>query len=93
MKAITTDFEYLAATTAEEALEMLSQHKDDEYKIIAGGQSLNTAMKHRLIAPDYVIDIKNISELDYITFDEKQGLKIGALATHRSLEKSPIVPA
>jgi CO/xanthine dehydrogenase FAD-binding subunit len=91
MKAITTDFEYLAATTAEEALEMLSQHKDDEYKIIAGGQSLNTAMKHRLIAPDYVIDIKNISELDYITFDEKQGLKIGALATHRSLEKSPIV--
>jgi len=40
---------------------MLSQHKDDEYRIIAGGQSLNTAMKHRLIAPAYIIDIKNIS--------------------------------
>jgi CO/xanthine dehydrogenase FAD-binding subunit len=91
MKAITTDFEYLAATTIEEALELLSQHKDDEYRIIAGGQSLNTAMKHRLIAPAYIIDIKNISDLNYITFDEKQGLKIGAAATHRSLEKSPIV--
>jgi carbon-monoxide dehydrogenase medium subunit len=91
MKTITTDFEYLAATTVEEALDLLSQHKDDEYRIIAGGQSLNTAMKHRLIAPEYIIDIKNLSDLDYIKFDEKEGLKIGALATHRSLEKSPIV--
>ena len=91
MKTITTDFEYLAATTVEEALDLLSQHKDDDYKIIAGGQSLNTAMKHRLIAPEYVIDIKGLSDLDYIKFDEKEGLKIGALATHRSLEKSPIV--
>ena len=91
MKTITTDFEYLPATTVEEALDLLSQHKDDEYKIIAGGQSLNTAMKHRLIAPEYIIDIKGLSDLDYIKFDEKEGLKIGALATHRSLEKSPIV--
>lgn len=91
MKTITTDFEYLPATTLEEALDMLSQHKDDDYKIIAGGQSLNTAMKHRLIAPEYIIDIKGLSDLDYINFDEKEGLKIGALATHRSLEKSAIV--
>jgi carbon-monoxide dehydrogenase medium subunit len=91
MKTIITDFEYLPASTVEEALELLSQHKDDEYKIIAGGQSLNTAMKHRLIAPDFLIDIKGLSDLDYIKFDEKKGLKIGALATHRSLEKSQIV--
>jgi carbon-monoxide dehydrogenase medium subunit len=91
MKAITTDFEYLPATTVEEALELLAQHKDDEYKIIAGGQSLNTAMKHRLLTPAYIIDIKGLSDLDYIKFDPKEGLKIGALATHRSLEKSPIV--
>jgi len=91
MKTITTDFEYLPATTLGEALELLSQHKDAEYKIIAGGQSLNTAMKHRLIAPEYLIDIKGLSDLDYIKFDEKEGLKIGALATHRSLEKSQIV--
>jgi len=91
MKTITTDFDYLAATTVEEALDLLAQHKDDDYKIVAGGQSLNTAMKHRLIAPEYIIDIKGLTDLDYITFDEKEGLKVGALATHRSLEKSPIV--
>jgi CO/xanthine dehydrogenase FAD-binding subunit len=91
MKTITTDFEYLPATTVEEALDLLSQHKDDDYKIIAGGQSLNTAMKHRLIAPEFIIDIKGLSDLDYIKFDDQEGLKIGALATHRSLEKSPIV--
>jgi CO/xanthine dehydrogenase FAD-binding subunit len=68
MKAITTDFEYLDAKTVEEALDFLSQHKDDEYRIIAGGQSLNTAMKHRLLAPEYIINIKGIPELDYITF-------------------------
>ena len=91
MKAITTDFEYLAATTLEEALDLLSQHKDDDHKIIAGGQSLNTAMKHRLLAPEYIIDIKGLSDLDFIKFDEKDGLKIGALTTHRSLEKSPVI--
>lgn len=91
MKHITTDFEYVPAATVEEALELLAQHKDDDYKIIAGGQSLNTMMKHRLIAPAYIIDIKGLSDLDYIKFDEKAGLKIGALATHRSLEKAPIV--
>jgi xanthine dehydrogenase iron-sulfur cluster and FAD-binding subunit A len=86
MKAITTDFEYLPATTVEEALELLSRHKDDDYKIIAGGQSLNTMMKHRLLTPEYIIDIKGVSELDYIKYDNKEGLKIGALTTHRSLE-------
>jgi CO/xanthine dehydrogenase FAD-binding subunit len=91
MKTIITDFEYLPATTVEEALELLSQHKDDDYKIVAGGQSLNTAMKHRLLTPAYLIDIKGITGLDYIKFDQKEGLRIGALATHRSLEKSPIV--
>jgi carbon-monoxide dehydrogenase medium subunit len=91
MKTIITNFEYLPAKTVEEALDLLSQHKDDECKIIAGGQSLITAMKHRLITPEYLIDIKGLSDLDYIEFDEKEGLKIGALTTHRSLEKSQIV--
>jgi CO/xanthine dehydrogenase FAD-binding subunit len=91
MKTITTDFEYLAPKTVEEALQLLSQYKDDEYKIIAGGQSLLTLMKHRLISPEYLIDIKSLSDLDYIKFDKKEGLKIGTLATHRAVEKSPVI--
>ena len=91
MKTITLDFEYFAPKTIEEALKLLSQYKDEEYKIIAGGQSLNTLMKHRLISPEYLIDIKSLSDLDYIKFNKKEGLKIGALTTHRALEKSPVI--
>ena len=91
MKTITNNFEYFAPTTVEEALNLLSQYKEEEYKIIAGGQSLNTLMKHRLISPEYVIDIKTLSDLDYIKYDKKKGLQIGALATHRAVEKSSVI--
>jgi carbon-monoxide dehydrogenase medium subunit len=91
MKTITFDFEYFTPTTLEEALKLLSQYKDEEYKILSGGQSLITLMKHRLISPEYLIDIKSLSDLDYIKFDKKKGLKIGALATHRAVEKSSVV--
>ncbi|MCP4694753.1 MAG: xanthine dehydrogenase family protein subunit M, partial [Desulfobacterales bacterium] len=39
----------------------------------------------------HLIDIKGVAELDYIRYDPKDGLRIGALTTHRSLEKSDIV--
>lgn len=84
------DFEYFAPKTVEEALSLLSQYRE-EVKIIAGGQSMLVTMRQGLIAPEYLIDIKGISALDYINYDEKEGLRIGALTTHRSIEKSPII--
>lgn len=83
------DFDYFMPKTLEEALSLLSQYKD-EAKIIAGGQSLLVVMKQGLLAPEYVIDLKGISALDYITVDGKD-LRIGALTVHRAIEKSPIV--
>jgi len=91
MKNIIFDLEYLAPKTLEEALTMFSQYDEEERKVIAGGQSLLIILRQRLITPKYLIDIKGISELDYIKFDEKEGLKIGALTTHRSVEKSPVI--
>jgi carbon-monoxide dehydrogenase medium subunit len=91
MKDIIFDFEYFVPKTIEEALKLLSQYEEGECKVIAGGQSLIILMKQRLLMPKYLIDIKGISDLDYIKLDDKQGLKIGALATHRSIEKSPII--
>ncbi len=93
------DFTYLKPGTAKEALAMLSDHVD-ECKIICGGQSLLIVMRQGLITVDYLIDIKGVSELDYIKYDDKEGLKIGATTTHRSIEMSkllkekyPILPA
>jgi carbon-monoxide dehydrogenase medium subunit len=84
------DFEYFAPKTVEESLSLLSQYRE-EAKIIAGGQSMLVVMRQGLIAPEYVLDIKGISALDYITYDEREGLKIGALTIHRAIEKSPII--
>lgn len=84
------DFEYFAPKTVEEALSLLSQYRE-EAKMIAGGQSMLVTMRQGLLAPENLIDIKGISALDYIHYDEKEGLRIGALTTHRAIEKSPII--
>jgi len=84
------DFEYFAPKTLKEALKLLDQYRDD-YKVIAGGQSLLIMMRQGLIKPGHLIDIKGISELNYIKSDAKKGLKIGALTTHRTIEKSPVI--
>jgi len=84
------DFEYLTPKTLEEALTLLDKY-GDECKVIAGGQSLLILMKQGLVAPEYLIDIKGITELNYIKSDAKEGLRIGALTPHRAIEKSPVM--
>jgi carbon-monoxide dehydrogenase medium subunit len=84
------DFTYLKPGSLQEALSMLSSHKDDS-KIICGGQSLLIVMRQGLLVTDYLIDIKGLKELSYITYDEKEGLKIGATTTHRAIEKSELI--
>ncbi len=81
------DFVYFRAKTVKEALALLEKHKDD-YKIICGGQSLLILMRQGLVAPANLIDIKGISELKYIKFNSKEGLRIGAGTTHSEIQKS-----
>ncbi len=84
------DFEYIRAKTVDEVLALLSQHGDNS-KVIAGGQSLLVLMRQGLVAPQYLIDIKGISSLEYINLDKNKGLRIGALTTHRDIETSPFM--
>ena len=84
------DFEYFAPKTLEEAIALLDKY-GDECKVIAGGQSLLILMRQGLVAPEYLVDIKGVSELNYINHDAKEGLRIGALTTHRTIEKSPVM--
>ena len=84
------DFTYLKPSTLQEALSMLADHRD-ECKIICGGQSLLVVMRQGMVVTDYLIDIKGLDELSYITYDEKEGLKIGATTTHRTIEKSDLI--
>jgi carbon-monoxide dehydrogenase medium subunit len=84
------DFEYSAPKTLKDALTLLDKY-GDECKVIAGGQSLLILMKQGLVAPEYLIDIKGVSELNYIKSDTSGGLTIGALAPHRAIEQSPVI--
>ena len=84
------DFTYLKPGTVQEALSMLSDHVDD-CKIICGGQSLLIVMRQGLIVTNHLIDIKGLKDLDYIKYDDKEGLKIGATTTHKSIETSALL--
>jgi len=84
------DFTYLRPGTLQEALAMLADRKEDS-KIICGGQSLLILMRQGLVVTDYLIDLKGLNELSYITYNDREGLRIGATTTHRALEKSELV--
>lgn len=83
-------FEYLEPDSIEETLTILNQYQGKS-KIIAGGTDLMLQMRNKAIRPEYVVDITRIPGLDYITFVDHQGLKLGALSTIRALETSSVL--
>ncbi|HEY6278183.1 MAG TPA: xanthine dehydrogenase family protein subunit M [Streptosporangiaceae bacterium] len=78
-------FSYHRARSAEEAVSLLAELGDDA-KLIAGGQSLVAMMNFRLARPAALIDISRLADLRYIRADDG-GMRIGALALHRDLER------
>lgn len=91
MKNITNGFEYFSPKSVQEAVKLMSENGEKEFKLICGGQSLNLVMRNGLVMPELLISLKSIPNQDYIKFDEKDGLRIGAMATHRSVELSPVI--
>ena len=69
-------FECARAASIEEACELLHQH-GDAAKIIAGGQSLVPMMAFRLLRPNWLIDINEISGLKFMAFDT-DAVRMGA---------------
>ena len=86
------DFAYLAPQTLEEAAALKLEH-DDKAVFMAGATDVIIRMRDYLIAPDYVIDLKKIPDIDEITFSEEDGLRIGALATMTQIAQNPHVLA
>ena len=84
-------FEYLEPKSLQEACELLEQHPDDG-KLIAGGTALLIMMRMRLLNPGYIISLEKIPDFNYIRYDDKEGLRIGAGARHRGIELSPPDP-
>ena len=84
-KILAQEFEYLAPKTLNEALSLLEKYKDKSARILAGGTDLLVKMKTIDLKTDYLININNIPELNFI--DTSDGLKIGAAVPLSHIER------
>jgi aerobic carbon-monoxide dehydrogenase medium subunit len=80
-------FAYHRAHSVAEAVALLAE-LGDEAKILAGGLSLVPMMNFRLARPAALVDVTGIEGLSYLKADPQDGLRIGALTTHRTVETS-----
>lgn len=85
------DFNYLEPTSFEEASGMLAELEDEEVRLIAGGTALILTLRQRMLRPQHLVSLSKIDRLHGIEFDEKTGLRIGALARHADVAASPLV--
>lgn len=83
------NFGYFSARSVEEAADLLNKHGEDA-KLLAGGHSLIPAMKLRLAAPRYLIDLDQVPGLRGIRL-EGSVLVIGALTVHADVASSDLV--
>lgn len=81
--------DYARATSVDHALQLMEE-RGPEARLIAGGHSLLPMMRLRIARPDCVIDINDLTELDYIRVEDGE-LRIGAMTRHASVLASPVV--
>lgn len=79
------NFKYFSIDSLEEACSILAEYPDTE--ILSGGQSLLPMLRQRVASPEYILDINNIPEQNYV---EKEGdwIRVGCLVRYADLESS-----
>ncbi len=82
-------FDYQRPDTLDEALQILADHRGD-VRVLAGGTDLVAWLRDEAVAPDLVVDIKQIEDLAGI-FDEGDVISIGSLVTFAELIDSELV--
>ena len=82
-------FEYFEPTTLAEAAALLSRYAG-RAQPLAGGTDLLVELKEQLRRAECVVNIKRIPGMDTLSYDAREGLRIGALVTAREVELSPI---
>jgi carbon-monoxide dehydrogenase medium subunit len=80
--------DWLAPTTLDEALALRAQY-GEESTVVAGGTFLGILLNQRLIAPSIFLALRDVRGLDRIQANGE--LSLGALVTHRAVERSALV--
>jgi aerobic carbon-monoxide dehydrogenase medium subunit len=73
----------------EEALALRAEH-GDEATVVAGGSFLGIVINQKLLAPTRLVALRRVADIDYIETGDGL-LRLGAMATHRAVECSPVV--
>jgi carbon-monoxide dehydrogenase medium subunit len=89
MMQVPAPFDYVRATSVDDAIALLQQH-GEEARVIAGGHSLLPMMKLRLARPDVLVDINDLAELRAVRVVGDR-LCLGALVRHVDVLDSPVV--
>jgi len=82
-------FDYVRARTLGDVFSVLDEH-GDAAKILAGGQSLIAAMNMRFAAPEVVVDVGSVAELQGIAVVDGS-LRIGAMSRYVAVLSAPEV--
>jgi carbon-monoxide dehydrogenase medium subunit len=81
-------FAYHTPGTLAEAIALLS--RNDNARVLAGGQTLMPMLNLRIASPDHLVDLRRIKELAYIR-EERGEIAFGAMTRQREIEYSALV--
>jgi carbon-monoxide dehydrogenase medium subunit len=82
-------FNVVEPRSIDEACRILGENEDS--KLIGGGTALLILIKHGILLPQTLINLKKIKPATEVTFDPIVGLRIGGLTTIYEVESAPAV--
>ena len=85
-------FTYQAPTSIKEAIALIETQRG-RARPLAGGTDLLVQMRHGLLAPETIVDLKRIPELAELAYHPGTGLTIGATVSCAQLCEHPSVQA
>lgn len=83
-------FDYMRATTADEVVRLLTEHRD-KVRLMMGGTDLFVRMREDAISPQIVVDVKHLPSIRDVLYDQQAGLTIGAAVTMNQVAEHPEV--
>ncbi|UCF63989.1 MAG: FAD binding domain-containing protein [bacterium] len=83
-------FEYIQPEKLSEASLALGKSWEEALPY-AGGTDLYGMLKHELVQPDKIVNLKKLPGMDKIEYSQKSGLKIGALVKISQLVKQDVI--
>ena len=87
---MTSTLDYLAPESRADLLGVLADRGPDA-KLLAGGTDLLVDLRHHLVDPGFIVNLKKVSGYSEITFSHDQGLKIGAAVTINDVLRSELI--